>query len=63
MIPNLPRSQSASATGFMPSYFKLGNNSQRGMPVMVNINSFTLFSLFTDIKFLYPFILATWCKT
>ncbi|XP_022171727.1 eukaryotic translation initiation factor 4 gamma 3-like isoform X2 [Myzus persicae] len=34
-IPNLPRSQSASATGFMPSYFKLGN-SQRGsgMPIM-----------------------------
>lgn len=36
MVPNLPRSQSASATGFMPSYFKVGNSS-RGMPVMVNI--------------------------
>jgi len=37
MVPNLPRSQSASATGFMPSYFK-GGNSQRGsgMPVMVS---------------------------
>lgn len=33
MVPNLPRSQSASATGFMPSYFKAGN-SQRGMPLM-----------------------------
>ncbi|XP_008179446.1 eukaryotic translation initiation factor 4 gamma 3 isoform X2 [Acyrthosiphon pisum] len=35
MVPNLPRSQSASATGFMPSYFKPGN-SQRGsgMPTM-----------------------------
>ncbi|XP_060849935.1 eukaryotic translation initiation factor 4 gamma 3-like isoform X2 [Rhopalosiphum padi] len=35
MVPNLPRSQSASATGFMPSYFKAGN-SQRGsgMPIM-----------------------------
>ncbi|XP_025201815.1 eukaryotic translation initiation factor 4 gamma 3-like isoform X2 [Melanaphis sacchari] len=33
--PNLSRSQSASATGFMPSYFKPGN-SQRGsgMPIM-----------------------------
>ncbi|KAL5235291.1 hypothetical protein ACI65C_002701 [Semiaphis heraclei] len=35
MVSNSPRSQSASATGFMPSYFKPGN-SQRGsgMPIM-----------------------------
>lgn len=35
MVPNLPRSQSASATGFMPSYVKPGY-SQRGsgMPIM-----------------------------
>ncbi|KAL4089885.1 hypothetical protein QTP88_024825 [Uroleucon formosanum] len=31
MVP--PMSQSASATGFMPAYFKPGN-SQRGMPIM-----------------------------
>jgi len=38
MVPNFPRSQSASATGFMPAYVsKSGNNSQRGMTMMVNI--------------------------
>lgn len=35
-MPSIPRSQSASATGFMPAYFKPGNNSQRGMPIMVS---------------------------
>lgn len=35
MVPNFPRSQSASATGFMPAYVsKSGNNSQRGMTMM-----------------------------
>lgn len=37
MVSNLPRSQSASATGFMPSYFKPGNSQRGGMPMMVNI--------------------------
>jgi len=37
MAPSLPRSQSASATGFMPAYFKAGNSQRGGMPLMVNI--------------------------
>jgi len=37
MVPNLPRSQSASATGFMPSYFKPGNGQRgSGMPISVS---------------------------
>jgi hypothetical protein len=37
-VPHLPRSQSASASGFLPSYFKLGNSQRGGMPIMVNVN-------------------------
>ncbi|XP_025411781.1 eukaryotic translation initiation factor 4 gamma 3-like isoform X3 [Sipha flava] len=33
-VPHLPRSQSASASGFLPSYFKLGNSQRGGMPIM-----------------------------
>lgn len=52
MLPNLPRSQSASATGFMPSYFKAGNSSQRGIPLMVN-NKYTFICLQYNISSSY----------
>lgn len=55
MLPNLSRSQSASATGFMPSYFKAGNSSQRGIPLMVN-NKYTFICIQYNIGTSYIFV-------
>lgn len=37
MVQNVPRSQSASAQGFLPPYFRPGSSQKGGMPIMVNM--------------------------
>jgi len=49
MVSNLPRSQYASATRFMPSYFKPGNSQHgSGMHIIVSIQFYKINNFFKN---------------